>query len=96
MIKSQIGPVSIKVLVNGQLRRCHLDQLKLRLCNSDLNSRHTVGPDKCLEEVDIPSPPESDKSPRADAHTSQAPLVHIYLRQHNQGQPPIRNELETT
>ena len=38
VVKSQTGPVSFKVLVNGQLRRCHLDQLKLRLCNSDSNS----------------------------------------------------------
>ena len=57
VIKSQTGPVSFKALVNGQIRCCHLDQLKLRLCNSDLDSRDTVGLDQCLEVVDSSSPP---------------------------------------
>ena len=96
VVKSQTGPVSFKVLVNGQLRRCHLDQLKLRLCNSDLNSRDTDSPDSGLEEVDLPSSPVSDNRPRADAPSSQAPLVRAYPGRHNRGQPPIRYEPKTT
>ena len=96
VIKSQTGPVSFKVLVNGQLRHCHIDQLKLRLCNANSNSRDTDSPDSGLEEVDLPTPPVSDNRPPADAPSSQAPLVRVYPRRHNRGLPPICYEPGTT
>ncbi len=88
VIENQSGPVSYRVLVNGQFRRCHLDQLKLKLVNFDSKIGSS---DIQMEDVDLPCVPEVVDVPRADVipgQSSQLPVVRSYSRRHNRGQPP--------
>ena len=103
-ITSLTGPVSYQVRVNGQLRRCHLDQLRRR----EKEFVSTEVPDSSVEEVDLPCvpnapppdldrrspPPDLDRrspSPDLDCR-SPSPVVRTYPARSNRGVPPIRYE----
>ena len=64
VIVSQSGPVSFQVSVNGQLRRCYLDQLKLKSSDSNSKAQTTDSSGSPVEDVDLPSSPEIVDCPR--------------------------------
>ena len=74
-------------LLNGQLKCCHLDQLRHR----ESKSAPTEMPDSPPEEVDLLCIPEVVNAPLPIwDHRSPSPVVRTYPTRPNRGRPPDR------
>ena len=80
--------------MKGQLKRCHVEQLR----RSGLTSAPTESSDSPIdmEEIDLPSVPEVEEVPPLDRNRSPSPVVRTYPQRQNRGQPPTRYEPGTS